>query len=606
MASKKSKPVAKISSQTGATPTIIPFFQRRRLQQVILFLFGIALYANTLSHGFILDDNMMIAQNELTKQGVAGIPGIFSSDMVLGNVGKDQSSDIVVGGRYRPMSVALFAMIYQFAGASPIPYHLVAVLLFALTCVVLYNTLLRLFSQYNYGVVLAWLAAALFAVHPVHTEVVNNVKSCDETLSLLFCLISLNLALRAFSGAGQKWMWLAGLSFLFASFSKENAVAFTLLIPLALWMKSGEAGKPATPWPAIVKICLPVWAAFLIFIAARGAVLQWSLGEETMNLINNSFIKWTGAQWIPFSVGEKFATIIYTLGKYLLLMVFPHPLTSDYYPRHIAIHHFGEPIVWLGLLLNAGLFLYAVAGLLKGHRDPVRFGIFFYFASLFIVSNIPFPIGTNMAERFIFMPSAGLCLAAAGLICLAISKNPNQTRTLLAIFTVFCLAFAAKTLSRNPDFASNLKLYRADIRVSDNSARLQYGYAALLTEEAMKEKDAAKRSGLLDESISHINKALEIYPTYAEAFYVRGSAQFLKKNYDAAIVDFEMSLRFVPGRPEVVNNLAATALEAGKSLVLQGTDFEKAVNYLEYSNKLFPNNAETLRYLDLARQKKQQ
>lgn len=564
------------------------------------------LYANSLSHGFILDDNMMIAQNTLTKQGIAGIPGIFSSDMVLGNVGQDQSKDIVVGGRYRPMSVAMFAVIYQFAGASPVPYHLLAVLLFALACVVFYNAMSRLFSQYNYGVMLAWLAAVLFAVHPVHTEVVNNVKSCDETLSLLFCLISLNWALKALSEKSLKWAWLAGLSFLFASFSKENAVAFALLIPLALWLKSSEFGKFATSWSAIFKICVPVWAAFLIFIAARGAVLNWSVGEEKMNLINNSFIKWTGTQWIPFSAGEKFATIIYTLGKYLLLMVFPHPLTSDYYPRHIAIQSFSEPMVWLSLLLNAGLFLYAAIGLLKGRRNPVTFGIFFYFASLFIVSNIPFPIGTNMAERFIFMPSAGLCLAAAGLICHAISKNPNWKNALLAIFVLLCLAAAAKTFLRNPDFASNLKLYRADIKISANSARMQHGYAALIIAEAMKEKDASKKAGLLDESIAHLDKSLEINPTYAEAFYARGAAHFLRKNYDAAIADFEKSLSIVPGRPEVVNNLAATTLEAGKVLVLQGTDFEKAAYYLEYSNRLFPNNAETMRYLDLARQKRQQ
>lgn len=605
MASKKSKPEAKSFSRTSPEPATIPFVRRRQLHQAIIFLLGVALYANTFSHGFILDDNMMIAQNTLTKQGIAGIPGIFSSDMVLGNVGKDQSNDIVAGGRYRPVSVAMFAVIYQFAGNNPVPYHVVVVLLFALTCVVLYRIALRLFGQTDTGVVGALLAAVLFAVHPVHTEVVNNVKSCDETLSLLFCLTAAGLALRAFSEGRRKWAWLAGLSFLFASFSKENAVAFTLLIPLALWVQA-SVGKQPISWKAVLNISLPVWGAFLIFLVARGAVLQWSLGAEKMNLINNSFIKWEGGQWVPFSIGEKFATILYTLGKYLLLMVFPHPLTSDYYPRHIAIHHFGEPVVLLSLLLNAGLFLYAAVGLLKGQRDAIRFGIFFYFASLFIVSNIPFAIGTNMAERFIFMPSAGLCLAGAGLMCAAIARNVLPAKAAYAGFAVLCLAAAAKTLARNPDFASNLKLYRADIEVSDNSARLQYGYAALLIAEAMKEKDAAKKSALLDGTLPHLDKALEINPTYAEAYYTRGSAHFLKNNLAAAIADYEKSLSLVPGRPEVTNNLAAATLEAGKALIRQGTDFEKAVYFLEYSNKLFPNNAETLRYLDLARQRKQQ
>jgi hypothetical protein len=77
-----------------------------------------------------------------------------------------------------------------------------------------------------------------------------------------------------------------------------------------------------------------------IFLVLRTSVLGFSLGEPSGELMNNPFLKLVGNQYVPLSADEKFATILFTLGKYLQLMVFPHPLTHDYYPRHIEIMRF--------------------------------------------------------------------------------------------------------------------------------------------------------------------------------------------------------------------------------------------------------------------------
>ena len=57
--------------------------------------------------------------------------------------------------------------------------------------------------------------------------------------------------------------------------------------------------------------------------------------------MNNPFLKIEGNQWVPFSGAEKMATIFYTLGYYIKLLLVPHPLTHDYYPRHIDIMNWG-------------------------------------------------------------------------------------------------------------------------------------------------------------------------------------------------------------------------------------------------------------------------
>src|SRR5207247_9484329 len=129
-------------------------------------------------------------------------------------------------------------------------------------------------------------------------------------------------------------------------------------------------------------------------------------------LMNNPSFKWKDGQWVDFSPGEKYATIIYTLGRYLLLLCAPVTLTHDYYPRHIPILHWNNLVVLGSLCLYLGLIGYSIWSLWKQKRDPLVFGILFYLITLSVVSNLVFPIGTNMAERFLFMPSIGIWLRA--------------------------------------------------------------------------------------------------------------------------------------------------------------------------------------------------
>ena len=108
---------------------------------------------------------------------------------------------------------------------------------------------------------------------------------------------------------------------------------------------------------------------------------------------------------------EKLATIIYTLGEYLRLLIFPHPLTHDYYPYHIPIMNFGKPGTLISLALYLGL-AYAFFKLWKS-KSIYAWSIGFFIATLSIVSNLVFPVGSFMNERFIFIPSIAFSLVSA-------------------------------------------------------------------------------------------------------------------------------------------------------------------------------------------------
>ncbi len=590
-------PAAVSQKTTTAAPLEIPaFFLKTKLNGWLFFVVAFLLFSNSFTHDFVLDDSMLIYKNRLTTQGFAGIPGIFSSDVSLQATAEQNSEDVVSGGRYRPFSVAMFAVIYQFFGAHPLPFHLVSVLLFALTCLVLYRTLRLIFEENNKKSLLIWLATALFVVHPIHTEVVNNVKSCDEILALLFSLLALNFSIKAFRRESFGWMAGAFLAFLAACFTKENAVVFAVLIPLTLWMDTKKADSPNAKigFGKIIKYTWPLWISLGIFLIVRGAVVGWTVSAPKLNLINNAFVKIDQGKWVFFTAAEKWATIIFTLGKYLLLHVFPHPLSHDYYPRAIAIQNFSSPAVLASLAANVFLFFYGVVGFLRGKMTAVRYGIFWYFFTLFLVSNIPVSIGTNMAERFVFMPSVGACLALASLLVVGISLKPAWMKYFLTFFGIVCLLFVGKTFSRNGDYANNKRLVMTDIKVAANSAKIQNALGNILLKESMNETNDFKKQAILYDAIQKLDRAIEIYPTYSEAFFARGSANFLLKKTRDALADFEKSLTYTPGRPEVLNNYAVALLQAAKETIAKKDNPALALAYLERGELIAPNNSEMM------------
>ena len=474
-----------IASQIG----IPDFFRNVKLQSGLIFAVAFLLYTNTLQHGFVLDDAIVITDNMYTQQGVKGVGGILSKDTFFGFFKVEGKEALVSGGRYRPMTLVLFAFLFQLVGASPFIFHLLTVLLFAATCVLFYRTLLLLFggAENDRALLLSWFAAVLFAAHPIHTEVVANIKGCDEIVTMLGSLGALYLIVRAYDTGQAKLGILGGIVFFLACLSKENAAAFVIIIPLAIWFfrGGGTPGKSSAMASAI-----PIFIAFAAFFVLRGTILQWRFGGAPMELMNNPFLKIEGSNWVPFAPAEKLATIFYTLGKYIQLLFVPHPLTHDYYPRQIGLITFSNPFALASLAFYGFLGWFAIRGTRR--RDPLAFGIWLYLLPLGIVSNFVFPIGTNMGERFAFMPSLGFCLIIAVFLANYYGKNKNLT---LGIFGAAVLLFSLKTITRNPVWESNEKLFMSDAETSFNSAKLQNACGGVLFDKATQEKDPQKQQG---------------------------------------------------------------------------------------------------------------
>jgi len=599
------------------------FFKNIRLQCALIFGFAFLLYANTLTHGFVLDDGIVITDNMFTKDGIKGIPGILTKDTFFGFFKVEGKENLVSGGRYRPLTLVLFALLYQMVGAAPFVFHLLTVLLFGATCVVLYLTLRRLFARLgdDYPDMLAWVAAVLFASHPIHTEVVANVKGCDEIMTLLGCLGATFFALKAIQtnqlkwGIGAesfnlfevssstlqtnqlKWGIGAGLIFFAACLSKENAAAFVFVIPLALWFSLPNTSEQEQGLSRTIRASWPIWAAFIVFFVLRGAILHWRFGGEPMELMNNPFLKIENGMWVKFAPAEKLATIFYTLWKYVALLFAPITLTHDYYPRHIAMMTFSEPMALLSVALYGFLAIYAVRGIRSG-RDPISFGILLYLLSLSIVSNFVFPIGTNMGERFAFMPSTGFCIVAAALL-LRLGSNGNYRLPLIVLGVVVAL-FSLKTITRNPIWASNEALFLGDAANSPNSAKLQNAAGGTYFDLAGKEKDETKKREYYQLAVKHASKAIEIHPTYKDPLLTRAAAHYHLQGFDGAIADYRLLLKLSPEEDKPRTYLGVALRDGGKYYGEKKNDLATAQRYLLESWQINNTDSETARLLGVA------
>ncbi len=608
MAGRKPKSKRKVPKPKSAFLAIQPaWFTNTHLHCFLLFLFGFLLYANTLTHDYALDDAIVIYDNEFTTKGIEGISDILKYDTFRGffkEAGKDQ---LVSGGRYRPLTLVMFALEFELFGKSPFVGHMVNVLLYALTGVVLYLLLLKLFSpqgkpteENSYAYFMALVVTLLFIAHPLHTEVVANIKGRDEIVSLLGSLAAVYFSLRAFYEKKPRWNIAARLMFFFALLSKENAITFLAIFPLTYFFFT------TANWKKIAALTIPFMLVAMLFLFMRAAVLGWSFGESSRELMNNPFLKLVGNQYVDFSLAEKFSTISYTLGKYVQLLVFPHPLTHDYYPRQIPMENFGDWKVLLSLLFYLAIGFFGFIRMPR--KDPLSYAILFYLATLSIVSNLVVNVGTNMNERFTYMPSIGFCLVLAILGWrFSQRRKPKKKRTnfaqlkpVLALVVLILGFYSFKTVSRNFVWKDNNTLFLTDVKTSSKSAKLQNAAGGELIAQAIKPENADRKDALLQEAVSHLQEAVKIHPAYKNAYLLLGNANNYLKNYEDALVYYQQALQLDPNYREALNNMSITYREAGKYYGEKRGDLQKALQYLHKAYEMRPNEYETLRLLGVA------
>jgi tetratricopeptide (TPR) repeat protein len=513
------------------------------LPYLIIFLFSSTIYFNTLCNQYALDDVVVLTQNKFTQQGFAGIKDLMTHDANVGFYG-EQGSELVAGGRYRPFSLVTFAIEVQLFGHNPMISHAINVLLFTLTCLLLYHLLLIIIpsrSGQAFYLSIPFIATTLFAGHPVHTEVVANIKGRDEIMGLLFSLMALWAAMKYIRTKKILHLAWGAVAFFLALLSKENAITFIVIIPLTYFFftKAAIRDYVLTAGMYIVPI--------VAFLYMRALYTNTGLTVETTEILNNPFA------YLPKNTDgllQRYATVIMVFILYIGKLILPHPLSHDYYFNQIPTVGITNPLFLLSVVVNAGLLVYAIMGLRR--KSFPSYAILFYFITFSIVSNLLFTVSMLMNERLIYMSSIGFCLLIAWLIIRAKERFKLPVQAISGILVIILLLYSLKTISRNRVWFDNLTLYLVDSKTSTNSSKAQLFAGSELTDLTDRNFDTLRQNGrlqhiadlanvnvdvtaiadsalrrqFLERAVLYIDSGIAIYPTRFAAWMILGKAVY--------------------------------------------------------------------------------
>lgn len=506
---------------------------------LLLILVGACLlvYGNTLRNGYVLDDVAVVTRNSYVQQGVAGIPKLLHTPYLRGF--KMPATDTAASNDlYRPLPLVTFAVEKSLFDSSAAVSHLVNVLVYAACVCLLFVFLRRLLGEER--TMVAFVAALMFAVHPVHTEVVANVKSRDELLCFLFAFGSL-VAYCRYAADGKVWLLAAGAILYFLSLlSKETSVSFVAIVPLVFFLYLNEDRKRS------ISITVSTVVACIVFLLLRHTVLSaYNADHNHIDFIDNPLVGAPGA--------SQFATAVLVMGKYLKLLVVPYPLISDYTFNTIPLAGFGNVWVLLAIAAYVAMLAIAIYRSVKYKKDAIAFGLWFFLLTIALFSNLFVLVGSIMAERFLFFPSVGFCLVAAVLIGKLKGRETSLFSRIATIVAVISLVFAEMTIQRNSEWKDNITLFTTDLEKAPENARLWYslGYE----KAGIADEDKPHAADLMSEGIADIQHSLSIYPGYANAHYTLSNLFIKVQQFDSALVHAKAAAKLSPADATIISGL---------------------------------------------------
>lgn len=529
---------------------------------------ALACYANSLSNGFVYDDNSVIVAN----------PRITSltnfRDIWLRDWWFDQSlrPELQAPGRdrlYRPLTMYSFAVNYAIGGLRPFGYHVFNVLLHAAACGLLWHWLRRLTGRDA----IAALGAALFAVHPVHAEAVANGVGRAEVLATVFLLLGLLTLAPRDARLTTGRMCGAAAAFLAAIFSKETAVCFLPVALIALWfMRCAQMERIGVWLRRAAVLALPLAIYFpLRFYALESHFIR----EEADQIFFNPVTDTRGL--------ERVLAPLTILGHYTRLTFAPNKLSADY---GFAILNPHEPLNLMTIL--GALALAAIGVGLTGYRSakPARRLIAALLAmwtlSYALISNTFLLIGVSLAERLWYWPSVLVLAMIAALVVeiwdrqVAAGAFAKRGPLLRTLGVALLAALALRTVVRNADWATDDGLFLADAATYPEGAHLADAAGNNLVSRAMLTPDALERIDLLNQAEVHLKRALQIKARFPEALYHLGLMYFVRGDLSAARTHLEEALLLDP-----MNARARRCLS-----MLSGSDADLQVRFKELQERV--------------------
>jgi Flp pilus assembly protein TadD len=519
---------------------------------------ALLLYAGALGGPFLYDDVVEIQENPRVHS-LSRVPGLLTTD--FWNAGKGRNP------LYRPLTAVVMTTTWVLGGGSPFLHHLVNALLHAAASALVVAVVHALTGRAAGSLI----AGLLFAAHPVHSEAVAWISGLAEPLSCVFVL-------GAWLAHARGRFALAAALLAPGLLAKEGAVVFLGLALLGDWMLAGHA---RIRWRAHGAYVLVTAGYLALRLAVLGHIFGGlSQGPPLLNPLRD----------LP-SV-DRMLTSVIVIGTAVRQSLAPVTLCLDYgynqIPRVSGLLD-TRLLGWGAALIAAGgaaLFAWKSAG--PAQRSAAA-GAAILLGSFLPASNLLFPGISTFAERNLYLPVLGVCLAA-GMALDAFGWNGRGSgRRFAAMGAVALLvgAAGARTWARHDDFSSKLALFGSAAQACPGSARAHLFHGIALREnghvpEAMEAQRAALAiapqsndahselglgmmlSGDLAGAEREFNEALRLNAEDREARSNLSSLYAQTGRLGQALAEGSEAVRLFPDDPEVLNNHASNLVDAGR------------------------------------------
>jgi tetratricopeptide (TPR) repeat protein len=472
------------------------------------------LFSNSLGREFIWDDAALIQQNYLIHD-LDNLPQLFTRDFWAFAPGAGKGHDL-----YRPLVSLSYLIDLRLWGNRP-PYYHLANLLFHILSSVLVYFILRAILDKEWP---AWLGALLFAIHPIHTESVSWISGRTDVICGFFFFLALFLYLGGRQRAGWAYSLGSLVAFSLALLSKE--MAMTLPLVIALYNLCFDEAPPQAGWWDLLRVrlgqalieSLPYWVVVVLYLTLRLQVLGVVI--KSQDRMAESF------QGLS-SLGSSLFLATKIVALYLRLLVAPFPLNA-----HRLVSDLGASLgltAWLAPLVVISVLALSIVAL---RRAPVyAFAGLFFFATILPVSGL-LPIGDFAAERFLYIPSLAVCLAAAAL-CTALWHWRRTWGLVLSLLIL--LPWIAFTYRRNMDWRDSLAFWSQTVAASPRST-IAHNYLGL----------EFWYRGQYEPAIAQFEQVLQLDAEDQDAYNNLAGVYFSQERYQEAEAYYRQAIALAP------------------------------------------------------------
>lgn len=430
-------------------------FLTKNKYYVILFLSVFLLYANSLKNGYGLDDEFVTGPKNIAAKGLKSIPEIFRKFHVTDESGNNYE--------YRPITKVTFAIEHQFFGVNVFISHLVNLLLYFISLLVLFRFLKLVFHQTNDFVI--FIVVLVFAFLPIHSEVVVSLKNRDVLLSFIFSFLGFIYILKYFNSG--KWLnvFVSFIYIALAFFSKFDVLPLLVIIPLTGYQKNKISLK------SILMIVGIFLLSYLLFGLVKRSLLDKSLIQKV-----RIYQYFENPLYFNYTIASRFSAALNSIGFYAKMLVFPNNMACYYGYNVLPLFSFTSLYAFMGV----GTIAFLVYNFVKRFKKPdlLWYGVLFFSVSISMYSNFFTPAVGVVADRFLFFASVGFSLIVVYLTLnykqdqLNITSVKDLKPIQKSIGLIILIVFAGMILKRNSEWKSKLVLFESDIKKYPNSVKL--------------------------------------------------------------------------------------------------------------------------------------